>query len=103
MRTSTLHIKVSPQFAQRLKSLANKRSVPVGELVRDAVSSSYQLDLADLSERQRAAVSAYQGGYISIGKLAEEMGLNVFAVREWLAEHDMPQNSCYTDTDTDHA
>lgn len=103
MRTATLHIKVSPDFAHRLKALAQKRSVPVGELVRDAVSSSYQLDLADLSERQRAAVAAYQGGFISVGKLAEEMGLGVFAVRQWLSEHDIPQNNCYAETDTGNA
>jgi len=103
MRTATLHIKVSPGFAQRLRSLARKRGIPVGELVRDAVSSSYQLEFVDLSERQRTAVAAYQGGYVSIGKLAEEMGLSVFAVRGWLAEHDIPQNTCYADADTRNA
>lgn len=103
MRSSTLHIKVSPDFAQRLKVLARKRNVPVGELVRDAVSSSYQLELADLSERQRTAVAAYQGSYISIGKLAEEMGLSVFAARGWLAEHDISQNNCYADADAGNA
>lgn len=103
MHSSTLHIKVKPAFAQRLKNLAKKRSVPVGELVREAVSSLYQLDLADFSERQRMVVSAYQGGYVSLGKLAEEMGMTVLDARTWLSEHDIAQNNSFSDGDTANA
>jgi len=103
MRSSTLHIKVRPDFAQKLKNLAKKRNVPVGELVREAVASSYQLELEDLSERQRTVVSAYQGGYISLGKLAEGMGMTVFDMRKWLLEHDIAQNNSFSDNDSAHA
>lgn len=103
MRSSTLHIKVRPVFAQKLKLLAKKRSVPVGELVREAVVASYQLELADLNERQHAVVSAYQGGYVSIGKLAEDLGMTVFDARAWLSDHDIAQNNSFADGDTANA
>lgn len=103
MNTSTLHIKVDPKLARGLKNLARKRNVPVGELVRQAVASSYQLELAELPDHQQKAVSAYQGGYISTGKLAQEMGMSVMKVREWLAEHDIPQNNAYSEEDLRNA
>jgi hypothetical protein len=103
MRTTTIHVKIGAQTAQRLKSLSRRRSVPVGELVRRAVSASYQVEMADLNDRQRQALAAYQGGFISIGKLAEEMGQSVFDAQSWLADHDVPQNSCFSANDTAHA
>lgn len=103
MHSSTLHIKVRPALAQQLKVLAKKRSVPVGELVREAVASSYQLDLADLNDRRRMVVSAYQGGYVSLGKLAEEMGMTVLDARTWLTEHDIPQNNSFSEHDASNA
>lgn len=103
MHSSTLHIKVRPALAQQLKALAKKRSVPVGELVREAIASSYQLDLADLNDRRRMVVSAYQGGYVSLGKLAEEMGMTVLDARTWLTEHDIPQNNSFSEHDASNA
>jgi predicted HTH domain antitoxin len=103
MRSSTLHIKISPHLSQRLKIYAKKRSVAVGELVREAVASSYQLELADLNEHQRQAVSAYQGGYISLGKLSEEMGISILQMRRWLADHEIPQNNVFSDSDASNA
>ena len=41
---------------------------------------------------QRQAVEAYQGGFISLGRLAEALGLHVLEARAWLAEHQIPQN-----------
>jgi hypothetical protein len=55
----------------------------------------YQLELLSLNERQRRAIEAFQGGYIGIGKLAEEMGMHVWDLQKWLEEHDIPQNSTY--------
>lgn len=103
MDSATLHIKVSPEVARGLKNLAKKRNVPVGELVRRAVASSYQLDWSNLPDHQRRAVAAYQGGYISLGKLAEEMGLTVVDVRRWLSEHDIVRHSVYCDDDAGNA
>lgn len=95
MQNSTLHIKVKPELAKSLKGLARKRETSVGELVRQAVLSCYQVDLLNLPEKQRRAMEAFQGGYISLGKLAEEMGLNIWETRKWLEEHDIPQNNSF--------
>jgi predicted HTH domain antitoxin len=83
--------------------LSIKREVSVGELVRQAVLSCYQLDLLNLNEQQRRAVQAFQGGYISLGKLAQEMGMNIWNTRKWLDEHDIPQNNSFFQDDVDNA
>ena len=99
MQSSTIHIKVKPELAKGLKALARKRETSVGELVRQAVISCYQIDMANLSDQQRRAVEAFQGGYISLGKLAEEMGMNIWNTRKWLIEHDIPQNNSFSEDD----
>jgi len=95
MQNSTIHIKVKPELAKGLKALSRKRETSVGELVRQAVLSCYQLDLLNLDEKLRRAIEAFQGGYISLGKLAEEMGMNVWNTRKWLIEHDIAQNNSF--------
>ena len=103
MQSSTLHIKVRPELAKGLKALSRKRETSVGELVRQAVLSCYQLDLLNLNEKQRRAIEAYQGGYISLGKLAEEMGMTVWEMRNWLSEHDIAQNISFLENDVNNA
>jgi predicted HTH domain antitoxin len=103
MQKSTLHIKVKPELAKGLKDLARKRETSVGELIRQAVISCYQIEIANLNEKQRRAVEAFQGGYISLGKLAEEMGMNIWNTRRWLAEHDIPQNNSFLENDVKNA
>jgi hypothetical protein len=103
MQSATLHIKVKPEVAKGLKNLSRKRETSVGELVRRAVLSCYQLDLLDLSQSQKQAVSAFQGGYISMGKLAEEMGMTILDIRAWLDEHDLLQNSSFQQSDMENA
>jgi len=103
MQNSTLHIKVKPELAKRLKGLARKRETSVGELIRQAVISCYQLELLNLPEKQRRAMEAYQGGYISLGKLSEEMGMNIWNTRKWLEEHDVLQNNSYLEDDVKNA
>jgi predicted HTH domain antitoxin len=103
MQSSTLHIKVTPEVANALKVLSKKRETSVGELVRQAVHSCYQLDMLNLTEKLRRAVEAFQGGYISLGKLAEEMGMNVWDTRKWLTEHDIAQNNSFLEDDVSNA
>lgn len=103
MQNSTLHIKVKPELAKGLKSLSIKRATSVGELVRQAVLSCYQIDFVNLNKKQRRAVEAFQGGYISLGKLSEEMGMNVWDIRKWLEEHDVPQNNSFFEDDLKNA
>ena len=103
MQNSTLHIKVRPELAKGLKVLAKKRETSVGELIRKAVLSCYQIDLLDLNEKQRRAIEAFQGGYISLGKLAEEMGMSAWNTRKWLEEHNIPQNNSFVEDDIKNA
>ena len=103
MQNATIHIKVKPEIANGLKALSKKKETSVGELVRQAVLSCYQLEFLNLSDKQRQAVEAYKGGYISIGKLSEEMGMTVLEIRNWLNEHDIPQNNMYLEDDVSHA
>ena len=103
MQSSTLHIKVKPRLAESLKLLSKKRETSVGELVRQAVISCYQLDLLDLNVHQKRAIEAFQGGYISLGKLAEEMGMTIWDIRKWLEEHDIPQNNSFLESDVINA
>ena len=103
MQNSTLHIKVSPELAKALKALSLKREETVSELVRRAVLSCYQLEIINLNEKQRRAVEAFQGGYISMGKLSEEMGMNILNIRRWLSEHGIRQNNSYLEDDVKNA
>jgi predicted HTH domain antitoxin len=74
-----------------------------GQLVREAISACYQPSLDELPLRQRQAVSAYQGGYISLGKLAREMGMHVLELRVWLGERDIPQQTTHAGEDAGRA
>ena len=103
MQNSTLHVKITPDLAKAMKALSHKRQTSVGELVRQALHSCYQLDLLNLAENQRRAVEAYRGGYISLGKLAEEMGVGVLKMREWLEAHEIPQNNSFVEDDVKNA
>lgn len=104
MQSATLHIKVKPEVAKGLKALSRKRNTSVGELVRQAVISSYQLELiSSLNTSQKRALEAYQGGYISLSRLADEMGMNLWDIRTWLQEHNIPQNNSFLEDDVKNA
>ncbi len=47
---------------------------------------------ATLHVQQRHALAAYVRGHISIGKLAEALGMHVPDLRRWLSEHGIEQN-----------
>ena len=100
---ATLHIKLDRDTDARLKQLAQTRGTSKGQLVRDAISACYQVALDDLPVTQRQAVAAYQGGYISLSRLAKAMGLHVLELRPWLQERGLEQRNMYGDTDADHA
>lgn len=102
-QTATLHIKVEPEVARGLKQVAGRRRVTVGELVRQAVQTCYQTEWLGLTATQRQALEAYRGGYISLGKLSEAMGLATLKTREWLNERGVVQNTTSTKEDLAHA
>ena len=100
---STLHIKLDKETGDRLKRLALRRGKSKGQLVREAIAACYQASFIDLPLQQRDVLSAYRGGYISIGKLARVMGKHVLEMRAWLKEHDIPLNHVFGEEDTANA
>ncbi|TVQ21849.1 MAG: hypothetical protein EA383_16445 [Spirochaetaceae bacterium] len=59
--------------------------------------------LTELPVQQPRAVAAFEGGFISIGKLAESLGMHVLDVRRWLSEHGIDQGSAMSADDHQHA
>jgi hypothetical protein len=90
---ATLHIKLDQEVDEQLARLAHARKSSKGRLVRDAITACYQFPAEELPIQQQRALSAYQGGFISIGKLAEVMGIHVLDLRSWLDEHGIAQNT----------
>ena len=104
MQSATLHIKVKLELASGLKELSQKRKMSVGELVRQAVLARYQLDLSlSLNNKHRRALEAYQGGYISLPRLATDMGMTIWDMRHWLNDHNIAQNNVFYQDDSDNA
>ena len=102
-QTATLHIKIEPTVARGLKQVAGHRRVTVGELVRQAVQTCYQTEWLGLTATQRQALEAYRGGYVSLGKLAETLGLTPLKARDWLNERGITQNTVCAKEDLAHA
>ena len=99
----TLHVKIDSETDQKLRRLAEIRRKSRGQLVREAISACYQPALAELPLRQSQALAAYEGGFISLGKLAREMGMHVLQLRSWLNEHGILQRNVYGDEDVARA
>lgn len=102
-QVTTIHVKIEPSVAEGLRRLAQHRKQTVGELVRRAINMCYQPDFLGLSEVQRQALEAYRGGYVSLGKLAEQLGVSPVDARRWLIEHDIELNTCFSQDDAAHA
>jgi len=100
---ATLHVKLDSETDGKLKKLAYDQGKSKGQLVREAISACYQTAMDDLPLRQRQAVAAYQGGYISLGKLARAMGMHVLELRDWLKEHDITARDAFAETDAANA
>jgi predicted HTH domain antitoxin len=71
---------------RKLKAYAKKEGATLGRLVREALNVVYEKKDA-LEERKRVALSAYQEGLISLGKLAEVLGLDPISARKYLRRH----------------
>ncbi len=54
--------------------------------MREAISACYQAKIEELPLMQRRAIAAYEGGFISLGKLAQTMGMNMLDLRHWLRD-----------------
>lgn len=99
----TLHVKVAHNIHEGLKNLGKSRDMTVSELIRYALFACYQFDLLGLSDRQKQALEAYRGGFISLGKLSELMGQSPIEMRQWLKEHHIVQNNTFSEDDISNA
>lgn len=77
---------------RKIKLYAKKEGRTLGRLVRDALDTVYGKKDA-LEQRRKVAVSAYQEGFISLGKLAEVLGLDPVSARDYLIEKGIPVHS----------
>ena len=101
--SATLHIKLDGEVDEQLRQLAASRRTSKGQLVREAIAACYRLSLSDLPLGHRQAITAYQGGFISIGRLARVLGMDVLDLRQWLNVRGVPQTNAYRDEDAVHA
>jgi predicted HTH domain antitoxin len=74
---------------KKLKRYAKREGRTLGGLVRDALDVAYKKK-DKLEQRRQVAVSAYSEGFISLGKLAEVLGLDPVSTRNYLKEQGIP-------------
>ena len=77
---------------KKLKRYAQREGRTLGGLVRDAIDIVYK-KRDRLEQRRKVAINAYQEGFISLGKLAEVLGLDPVSTRNYLSEHGIPIQS----------
>jgi predicted HTH domain antitoxin len=83
------NIMLSEDQHEKLKSYAKSEGRTIGKLVREAVDSTYKKKDA-VEERKRIALGAYREGFISLGKLAEILGLDPITARSYLKDQGIP-------------
>lgn len=83
------NIMLNDEQHKKLKLYAKKEGRTLGELVRDALDTAYMSKDA-LEERRQVALNAYKEGFISLGKLAEVLGIDPISARNYLKEHGIP-------------
>jgi len=83
------NIMLSDEQHKKLKQYAKKEGRTLGGLVRDALDIVYKKK-DRLDQRRQVAVSAYSEGFISLGKLAEILGLDPISARKYLNEKGIP-------------
>jgi predicted HTH domain antitoxin len=86
------NIMLSEEQHKKLKRYARREGRTLGGLVRDALDVVYKKKDA-LEQRRQVAISAYNEGFISLGKLAEVLGLDPISARNYLKEQGIPIHS----------
>ncbi len=86
------NIMLSEEQHKKLKRYAKREGRTLGGLVRDALDVVYKKKDA-LEQRRQVAISAYNEGFISLGKLAEVLGLDPVSARNYLKEQGIPIQS----------
>jgi len=72
-----------------VKAYARKQGKTLGRMVREALDVAYNKK-DPLESRRQTAISAYREGLISLGKLAEVLGLDPVSARLYLKENNIP-------------
>lgn len=85
------NIMLTPHQHSFLKEQSHVSHRTIGELVRDAVDSAFLLN--SVEHRRQVALAAYQEGFISIGKLAETLGLDPASTRLFLKNNGVIQKA----------
>lgn len=86
------NIMLSDDQHKKLKRYAQREGRTLGGLVRDAIDIVYKKK-DRLEQRRKVAISAYREGFISLGKLAEVLGLDPVSARNYLNEQGIPIQS----------
>ena len=72
-----------------IKAYAKKEGKTLGRMVREALDVAYRKK-DPLEQRRETAIAAYREGFISLGKLAEVLGLDPVSARIYLKESGIP-------------
>ena len=86
------NIMLSDEQHKKLKRYAHREGRTLGGLVRDALDVVYKKK-DRIEQRKQVAISAYQEGFVSLGKLAEVLGLDPVSTRNYLKEKGIPIQS----------
>jgi predicted HTH domain antitoxin len=86
------NIMLSEDQHKKLKRYAKREGRTLGGLVRDALDVVYKKK-DRLEHRRQVAVGAYSEGFISLGKLAEVLGLDPVSTRNYLKDQGIPIQS----------
>jgi predicted HTH domain antitoxin len=78
------NVMLTPQQHMNLKQASASMHRTLGELVRDAIDSTFPRD--KIERRHHVALAAYREGFISLGKLAESLGVDPLTTRDYLRE-----------------
>ncbi|MDA8414580.1 MAG: UPF0175 family protein [Desulfobacteraceae bacterium] len=83
------NVMLTPHQHITLKQMATSMHRTLGELVRDAIDSTITVDTVE--RRHQVALAAYREGFISLGKLAESLGVDPLTARNYLKERNIQQ------------
>ena len=86
------NIMLSEEQHKKLKRYAQREGRTLGGLVRDALDIVYKKK-DRLEHRRQVAVGAYSEGFISLGKLAEVLGLDPVSTRNYIKDQGIPIQS----------
>ena len=84
------NVMLTPHQHSTLKQRAVSLHSTLGELVRNAIDSSIVTDTVE--RRHQVALAAYREGFISLGKLAESLGVDPLTARSYLQERGFVQS-----------